>query len=397
MKRLCLSLSSLVLTLVLVDVGLRMISFPYYRPHEKYIERWPPMPLVERYFPGSHGRMLSYGDLAAMAGDKTVRCARRIEFVADEYGFCNMPASDQTVSNYQVLLLGDSFAVGTGNTFTNTVAWYLQSKHGIRTYNLALAGASPWSQMANLMIELPRLKPKLCRQTLAVLLLFPGNDLDEDCYAVFNSGDWPWKSRRLQMVRRIKTRVAKDPIVVAVRRALCGRNVLINPRSEEHLVKKGEYQGVPMLFYEPYRRVAARTKKDIGAHANILCLENVLTGMKNACEEYGVEFVVCMIPSKENVYLDGARSKKNPGSAGEAFCDICTRQGICFYDLTQPIASRAEAVFREKKSLLWWPDDSHWNANGHEFVSDLLNAVADEELTMDNAVSRRHNPVMGCE
>src|SRR5262245_14724543 len=100
-----------------LDLALRgaLADSLYNRVHERLLVAPPGALAFARYAPDSSVRMTSYGDLAAMSGDPSLREPREEVFVTDDYGFRNSPEV-AALPAYDVVLLGDSFGVGVGTT-----------------------------------------------------------------------------------------------------------------------------------------------------------------------------------------------------------------------------------------------------------------------------------------
>ena len=176
-RRLALAVASAAVTVVVVDIILRLVAYPYYRPHERYIERWPPMQLLERYLPNRDLTWRVYGDLAAMSGQAELRTYRDTRFVTDPWGFLNAREAYEGDGKLDVILLGDSFAAGQGVSWEQGVAALLDRQSGLKTYSLAIPGNGPWQSMANYLVERERLSEMSHDGTVCLLLFFPGNDL----------------------------------------------------------------------------------------------------------------------------------------------------------------------------------------------------------------------------
>src|SRR5262245_56701613 len=83
-----------------------------YRPSNRYLYRWPPLPLLQRYVAGVDGEETVYGDTATASGRREWREHRRIRWVTDAHGFRNEPsATAPGAPPLDVIVLGDSFGV----------------------------------------------------------------------------------------------------------------------------------------------------------------------------------------------------------------------------------------------------------------------------------------------
>jgi hypothetical protein len=110
-------------------------------------------------------------------------------FVTDRFGFRNDGVLGAPLD---VIVLGDSFGVGTGTTQDKTWSALLSREHGLAVYNLSVSDMGPWAEYTNLTIEIDRLKVK-DHGTVVIWNLYTGNDLQDPCYPVFDKRELPWR------------------------------------------------------------------------------------------------------------------------------------------------------------------------------------------------------------
>jgi hypothetical protein len=67
--------------------------------------------------------------------------------------------------------------------------------------------------------------------------------------------------------------------------------------------------------------------------------------------------------------VDVARLRGNRLAQNELMASFCRREGIELLDLTSDLARVAA-----RGQNVYFPDDSHWNARGHEVAADRLAA-----------------------
>ena len=116
--------------------------------------------------------------------------------------------------------------------------------------------------------------------------------------------------------------------------------------------------------------------------------------MKAQCEAAGARLVVMFIPSKSQVYLplaeramarpelrrslafslpadpwgvDPKRLLRNRLALNELMAGFCRREGIELVDVTPDLAAAAAQGLN-----VYFPDDSHWNARGHQVAAERL-------------------------
>ena len=98
--------------------------------------------------------------------------------------------------------------------------------------------------------------------------------------------------------------------------------------------------------------------------------------------EHGIDLVVYYIPIKFRVYSDlctfppGSPCRQWHSWNLEArFAAFCQEAGIHFVSLTEPMRRAASAG-----AVLYAPEDSHWNAEGHAFVAKEIAAAWNAEV-----------------
>lgn len=175
------------------DFGLRFTNLV----PDDLVERWPRMPLVNRYMPNISVEDHRFSGLARMAGNKDWIETKRIRLVTDANGFRN--ENVDPAQPLDVIILGDSFGAG-AVTQEDTWTSIFVREHGLKAYNLSAPAVGPWHEYVNLVAERDRLNIK--RGTSIVWQIFPGNDLD-DYYGSLELKELPWNGRIKQWWTRI--------------------------------------------------------------------------------------------------------------------------------------------------------------------------------------------------
>jgi hypothetical protein len=360
------------LSLALADTALRPVRAGLLDlgPHERFLVPHPTVPGLERYEPRVRFRGVETGDLAAMSARRGAVEPREIEFATDAFGFRNEPAAAE--APIDVLVLGDSYAVGNGTTQNETFAALLAARSGLRVYDLAFVG-SPWHQLLNLETEAPRLR--LAPGARLVWMPFEGNDLDESYGESFQASALAQDSLVGQARIRWHGFRQRSPVRAASIRLW---HAALRPRPVVRAAQLPD--GRELLFYAPY---AERVRRDAGAvraHANFSRLRAIVGELHARASALGLDVVVAIAPSKERVYgwvLDGRAAPPDaaapaPSGFARAVGELCTGHGMRVVDLGPPLAAEAARAWRDGGELLWWYDDTHWNARGHRAVAELL-------------------------
>ena len=153
----------------------------------------------------------------------------------------------------------------------------------------------------------------------------------------------------------------------------------------------------------PYLNLLNLDRAALEAHPGWKLTRASLREMDRACRDADARLVVMFIPSKSQVYLPllqraytahelrralaysrprihgGSTSTGWPGTVWSRtswWARSARREGIRFLDLTSGLegaAARGENVY--------FPDDSHWNARGHQLAAERLARFLAEEPT----------------
>ena len=366
-RRLLLSTITAVFGLLVLELVSRALlsGTLYYRPHDILVRRYARLPLVSRYSPGKHYEGKAYGDMAALLGEPEFRVWRDVTFTTDEFGFRNALRSSEDA--YSAIILGDSFGAGVGTSQEYILSSVLEKKYGIRSYNLSVPG-NPWQSYVNLALEQDRIALK--KGGTIVFLLFPGNDLD-GYWGALDTDELPllgWLGRR---VFRVYGVVRRSPLLQIVRR-IAGAGAR---RTSVLKVQGGERK---TLFYDVYAKRRGMTPRDIQKHENYSALLGVLLGFHDKAKAWQAKFIVAVVPSKSQIYgwlLDPSplpQWDKKESIMARSLSSFCIEHGIGLADLRPALTARAEELYNQSQELLYWDDDTHWNALGHEAVAECL-------------------------
>src|SRR4051812_43977202 len=297
------------------------------RPSERYIGRWPALPLLQRYPPRVEFDGETYGDLAAVSGRAAWRAWHRVRFATDEHGFRNEPApAGDAAAPLDLIVLGDSFGVAASTTQGETLSAVLARDYGLNVYNLSISREGPRHEYANLFLEGPRLKTR--EGAYVLWLVFAGNDLD-DVYPAELLNPRP---RQQGLFERLALSVNDFRSSSPVRR------LFINGDSARVLERRLA-DGRLALFHGDYAERRSRTAEEVARHPNFAPLKATLEAMKGLAAERRLKVLVALVPSKEEIYswvLDGAQAWP-PGSGPSGFAralrELCERDGFGFLDL----------------------------------------------------------------
>jgi acetyltransferase AlgX (SGNH hydrolase-like protein) len=331
----------------------------------------------------------------------------RFRFVTDAEGFRNSDASAPAV----VAALGDSFT--DAMTLPAELAWpsRLSSLLGASVRNYGTAGFGPGQELLVLkQYVLPR------RPRLVVVEFFAGNDLqDAERFegfqrdGVFPSAGLGWKFK--PVIARFD-----QPYLTSFYQGLLSLRDRGGPRPRAGLaVAPEDYSGddpaaVPpppgpvfdrglfsltvggralrFAFLPPYLNCLQHSREELQASHRWELTRRAYVEMARLVRAQGGELVVMFVPSKSQVYLPLLEASfpaaelrqalsvclreqpyapepevllRNRLALNQVMRDFCAAEGIAFLDLTAELQSALQ-----KGHNVYFPDDSHWNAAGHE-------------------------------
>jgi hypothetical protein len=334
-----------------------------FRPADRFIYQWPPLPRLQRYVANVDFEGPTYGDLAAASGRREWREERRIKFVTDAYGFRNDPSSaGNGAGPLDLIVLGDSFGVAASTSQEHTLSSVLIKDYRLSVYNLSISRQNLLQEYANLVLEGDRLQTR--EGTSVLWLVFPGNDLDEPYYPELETPQPRWPGLPARFMDGITGFRARS----ALRR--------LTARSEPlPIIERQFIDGRRILFHPTYAARRSRAADEIRRHPNFESLKATLGAMARLAATRRLSVTVAIVPTKEEVYswvLDGTR----PWSADAGTSDfslvlrgLSEERGFRFLDLKPPLTAASVQAYEKRGELLWWSDDSHWNDAGQRVAA----------------------------
>jgi hypothetical protein len=305
-----------------------------YRPHQKVVGETP-------------------GDLVHWLGIHTDR-RYKIDIEYDGNGFRN----DRDIAQAPVVVIGDSFVeaglVQKSELLTSGLARLLQ----VEVANLGQSGYGPQQELIALRRFGLSLQPKL-----VLWFFFEGNDLlDVPRYErTVRSWDEIMKERD-----SLKERSFTNNALLA----LAG---LTTPKlradSDEARKRSGRFMRGPeeSTIYFAY----AGTPLSQNDLTSLETVKGCLLQARELCESAGAELMLVYVPTKYRVYRDlcefpddGYGKTWQLNDLPSRFEDWSKAQAIPYIDLTAPLKESAS-----KGELVYFSDDGHWNARGHEVVT----------------------------
>jgi hypothetical protein len=214
---------------------------------------------------------------------------------------------------------------------------------------------------------------KIHAGSVVLLAIFPANDLD-DYYPASNLEieNLPWNSQAGRFAVSTSTFWRRSPLRQLVNR------FFHNHEPNDLVLERGLKDGRRILFYRPYVASKNRTASNIRNHPNYEKLLAVIKRLEAMAEQRGAVLAILLFPCKEEIYswiLDESDSQRNEKSRSEfslLLGQFCKRRKLYLLDLKPALLEAAEWQFNKNGQLLWWTDDTHWNATGHKVVADTV-------------------------
>ncbi len=314
----------------------------------------------------------AYGDLASLANCTDCRQYRPMNVHIDERGFAN-PASS---GPYDAILVGDSFGVGAEQASGETLAAQISLRTGLTLYNACSpVRAISRQSLLNLIDQLG--------MTHGTVFF----ELMDWSLSYYNAAQ---QDPRLRGFDRWAKDVAYSPLV-NISRDVVGRlydgRLMPNPYAT-NVVRKRLPDGRPILFQ-------VDDVIDAPSVAPRLWTK-YFRALSEDLRERNFRLIVILVPSKYTVYqplIKNAPKTNKSRAFDELQQDL---QGIPVVNTT-PALQQAAADNLKHGSLLYWSDDTHWNADGVHIAADqvqvqyasaLIGKPAAAKIT---AVSKEHS------
>jgi hypothetical protein len=388
--RTILMIVSILLTVAVVDIALRMIEGePYIRTAQSHHR--PPNLSIRETFEDVPDTGFTFPN--APAGYPP------IEYIltTDERGFRNTT----TLQSCDVVILGDSFAEGTG--ISNESVWpvLLGQRRGWTVCNLAMSGTSPLAYLDILRQYGLALKPRI-----VICLLYEGNDFRDGNYPASGlTAPPPTLGRRIfygsPLRQKLKTLMIRTMAPIG-RGRFDGDPGLADPSHPMYAVAWLPLV-VPAAGGYPYaielKRVLElyRSREVLAASRGVLKTQEVVEQIEQLCRQNNARLIVAYAPDRAHVALsamgerldaDRLRAfldlKRHDLPAGDQLvgevlgrldgmesilADYCRARGIEFVSLTAPLR---EAMLAGKRAYFTY--DQHWSPEGHAIVAERLAA-----------------------
>lgn len=378
-KWLFLILFWLIVTPVLLEVGLR-VATPYLPPSLQLA--------AERAQKGEaldinrlqlmtmdidHNFMMKPGIENALYGPKqsVVFHVTTTQILDSRMGFRTNPV--QQGDPIDVGVVGDSFSF-CFTEFADCWVTRFEQATGKRVMNLAQGSTGSMSHWRFVETFGNAFKPPL------VIWQWFGNDFNEDYQLALTRGETQslgdtvvpdYHQDDAPLLRWLRS---NSVAWVVLETALFGEDAYISDFERYHFTPAGsvEFNGHTLQFGQMYERIALNTTDPRVAYG-IPTTREALLNAKTMVEGWGGQFVVFLMPVREEVYSDlvapelGDETMAIYSGARATMLGLCAELELTCYDLLPDLKPYAQAG-----ELLYYPDDMHLNPRGNEVVADLI-------------------------
>ncbi len=313
-----------------------------------------------------------------------------VKLTSDEKGYRNINTSLGKNASYNILVVGDSFAVG--SNVSDLQAWPALMAEELHEsiYNMGVSGANPHEYLNNLVHVGLQMQPKT-----VVVMIYEGNDFratllsetEDQKHTGFIAG-----LKSSPLTRALRTLSQKHLETVNANAPVPGYQAAVGwmPLALEYGNKTHYYS------FRPKRLIYLDTTKEkFRASENWQATAQVIKDFKKLAETKEFKLVIAYAPSAPHVVLPAAQDKisaqqlriflayenKNLPAAGElkqrifanldaqeeVVAEYCRQQAISFVSTTKAL-QRHTAVGVQT----YFTYDQHWTPEGNRIVADVI-------------------------
>lgn len=329
---------------------------------------------------GFYRNLRSYGDLANMGNFPQMRQYREDVFTTDAEGYRNRQTM---VSPFRgILLLGDSFAVGSGVRDDQTLSEQLSNRSGCPVFN---GGDSRNTTELMNHLHMPGglvIWEQSERDPLPQFNLTPskGKPIEMQSTLEFRVISRVLGVKRAEFLRQLKFYSPLQTIFSRAVRLIQNDRILPNPFNgvvEAHLLN-----GREILFLQSEIENYQSDRSTDPAYFAVL---------KTQLQSKGIRLLVLLVPDKYVVYYD-LIMPPSPLPERRPFLDLVEERlaaaDVPVVNLTPQFRENAKDLLA-RDQYLYWMDDTHWNAEG---IREATQAI-EESRTASELVCRAHSSV----
>jgi hypothetical protein len=275
---------------------------------------------------------------------------KRAKWITDRYGYRK---KDLEGLKPQVVVIGDSNIIGAGLSQEEIFSEVLEEQLKVPVYPYAAAGLNSFLKELRFRKDPPRIVVVSGIERYILDLRFPKESKKRETFLAF----YEWRDN-VRQIRWIQTAgVLLD--------RLYKMNMLhfIRSRMEGKVVRKrypfpSPFGPIYFLQGEEANRPISRDQLEEAVHT--------IEAYNQVLKKRGIRFIFLPIPNKENIYHDCLPDPKRPVFLEELIQEL-KRRNIETVDTQRAF----EDEYQNNSTLLFFLDDSHWNAKGVRVAADF--------------------------
>jgi len=350
----------------------------YSSDFEQFGDRNPRYPWFAHFPSNLDVRRPYIGNLARRVEDMDLSSSRELRIVTDDWGFRNAAVPDKNGEPLDLILLGDSYIMGSSVSQGDRISSILETEFGYRVYNMAVSATAPDAQFLLLRDHLDELP--IDTETRILWFLNGANDLqgmrtgrhrEESLDEI--------RAERLlaQLATRARTYRKRSPL-----RQLFDRFTSEGSDLHTGASRLALPSGDELLVYNMALSTVTRAPEVVGRGRKYELLVDALEHGIRLARDRGIELACFSVPAKSQAYAWGLSAPPG-GKAGDApryyslnalasqmspewedpFVTSVRRSlaphGVPLYDLLPPVRRAAKTSYELDGTLLWWRDDTH--------------------------------------
>jgi len=317
--------------LLLFSEAFLPLDFFSYRPWEALM--YSHSDYLMPYYPKAGLTMDSEGDLCHHTENAIEKNER---WVTDSLGYRN----NQFISNPDILIIGDSFIVGSSLTQDSTLGDVLNRMFGAEK-SVYTMSPSPFIDFVRIVNSGKIEKPKTVIYSNVERSIPKPLDKSQFADPVHNPSNLSIlkdRATRMYSLNYLYARVTgkNGPGVVGVNDEM----FFLNGTNQEYLYDRIEEVRDNIITYKKY------------------------------CDSIGVEFIYMPMPNKETVYYERVPYDKQPDYINQ-LSEMLIKKGVNVVNTLEIFKTERE----QSKQLLYQLDDTHWNSNGVRVIAEELRST----------------------
>jgi len=297
---------------------------------------------------------LPYGQLKPWSREDEIFDLRPrvVSVKTDSMGFRN--SSDY--NHEEFVLAGDSMIAGAGSSQDDILSSQLKSEFGVNVYNVAVPGADILDYVKNIQ----KFKSLHGKSFKTIMFITELNDFVGPTLSP-SSKDSVAKTKKFykKWIRRYK-KLFQQNVFYRFQFSVYRNFTKGTVEGGENRIFIGDIGTHRVAFFRPTMR------------ENYSFPDEIVQAVRSVKDQ--IAYMV-FIPKKFRVYF--RMIKQNPYASIKnvewlALQSLGVKLGIPTLNFTELMEEESQKLLRDKNELLFWEDDSHWNANGARTTAGLL-------------------------